>query len=170
MGKLQLPWELRRPWQIRTRTLDEAAASEICKWQHKSVSAIQYRAQKLYWAKVSQAWLSIDTSCYLLGLLDSLAYAEMRLILARVLWNFDLELQPDCRDWSSQKVRSPDWSKFTWYSFCCRFIVSGRKHHSRSSLFLASFEDRNLCLERHANYGMDHPVRRSLNENEKWRI
>jgi len=34
----------------------------------------------------------------------NLAYAEMRLILARVLWNYDLELQLDCPGWSSQKV------------------------------------------------------------------
>jgi hypothetical protein len=28
----------------------------------------------------------------------------MRLILARVLWNFDLELQPDSQTWPLQKV------------------------------------------------------------------
>jgi cytochrome P450 len=34
----------------------------------------------------------------------NLAYAEMRLILGRMLWNFDLELQPDSQTWSSQKI------------------------------------------------------------------
>jgi len=34
----------------------------------------------------------------------NLAYAEMRLILARVLWNFDLELHPDSANWLPQKV------------------------------------------------------------------
>ncbi|CAG8975282.1 hypothetical protein HYALB_00008066 [Hymenoscyphus albidus] len=34
----------------------------------------------------------------------NLAYAEMRLILARVLWNFDLELMPESRDWDNQKT------------------------------------------------------------------
>ncbi|KAF8849394.1 putative Averantin oxidoreductase [Acephala macrosclerotiorum] len=34
----------------------------------------------------------------------NLAYAEMRLILAKMLWNFDLELQDDILDWSNQKV------------------------------------------------------------------
>lgn len=29
----------------------------------------------------------------------NLAKAEMRLILTRLLWRFDLELEPDCRDW-----------------------------------------------------------------------
>jgi hypothetical protein len=29
----------------------------------------------------------------------SLAYAEMRLILAKVLWHFDLKLGPGCENW-----------------------------------------------------------------------
>ena len=33
----------------------------------------------------------------------NLAYNEMRLILARVLWNFDLELCDESRGWSEQK-------------------------------------------------------------------
>ncbi|KAK1147973.1 hypothetical protein N8T08_000489 [Aspergillus melleus] len=33
----------------------------------------------------------------------NLAYNEMRVILARVLWNFDLELQPESLDWKDQK-------------------------------------------------------------------
>lgn len=35
---------------------------------------------------------------------NSLAYAEMRLILARLLWNFDLELMPESRNWKDQKI------------------------------------------------------------------
>jgi len=34
----------------------------------------------------------------------SLAYAEMRVILARMLWNFDMELQPESQNWDDQKV------------------------------------------------------------------
>ena len=34
----------------------------------------------------------------------SLAYAEMHLILTRVLWRFDLELLPESRGWYSQRV------------------------------------------------------------------
>ncbi|KAF4170046.1 hypothetical protein CNMCM6936_005191 [Aspergillus lentulus] len=34
----------------------------------------------------------------------NLAYIEMRVILARVLWSFDLELCKDSRDWKDQKV------------------------------------------------------------------
>lgn len=36
--------------------------------------------------------------------MTSLAYAEMRLILARVLWNFDLDMMPDSKDWDKQGV------------------------------------------------------------------
>lgn len=28
----------------------------------------------------------------------------MRLILARLLWNFDLELMPESRNWADQKI------------------------------------------------------------------
>lgn len=34
----------------------------------------------------------------------SLAYAEMRLILARVIWNFNMELQEDSQTWNVQKA------------------------------------------------------------------
>ncbi|KAK7219651.1 hypothetical protein V2G26_007654 [Clonostachys chloroleuca] len=40
----------------------------------------------------------------------NLAYAEMRLILARLLWKFDLELMPESREWDQQKIWSL-WSK-----------------------------------------------------------
>ncbi|KAM5350928.1 hypothetical protein ACJ41O_003651 [Fusarium nematophilum] len=33
----------------------------------------------------------------------NLAYAEMRLILARLLWKFDVELLQECKDWDKQK-------------------------------------------------------------------
>ena len=40
----------------------------------------------------------------------NLAFAEMRLILARVLWNFDLELCEESADWAEQKS-STLWEK-----------------------------------------------------------
>ncbi|KAF7559505.1 hypothetical protein G7046_g4645 [Stylonectria norvegica] len=49
----------------------------------------------------------------------NLAKAEMRLILARMLWRFDLELMPECRDWmEGQKiygfwVKPPLWCKLS---------------------------------------------------------
>jgi hypothetical protein len=45
---------------------------------------------------------------------SSLAYFEMRLILAHVLWNFDLELMPESTDWSRQKVFAI-WEKSPLY-------------------------------------------------------
>ncbi|GAM34873.1 hypothetical protein TCE0_015f02743 [Talaromyces pinophilus] len=44
----------------------------------------------------------------------NLAYFEMRLILAQVLWNFDLELMPESTDWSHQKVYAI-WEKSPLY-------------------------------------------------------
>ncbi|KAF7586588.1 hypothetical protein BBP40_008645 [Aspergillus hancockii] len=40
----------------------------------------------------------------------NLAYAEMRLILARVLWSFDMSIEPDCHSWADQKAYSI-WEK-----------------------------------------------------------
>lgn len=34
----------------------------------------------------------------------NLAFMEMRLIMARFLWNFDIELMPDSRNWAQQKI------------------------------------------------------------------
>ncbi|KAJ1327424.1 aspirochlorine biosynthesis cytochrome P450 monooxygenase [Microdochium nivale] len=34
----------------------------------------------------------------------NLAYAEMRVILCRLLYNFDLELQPESKDWANQRI------------------------------------------------------------------
>lgn len=36
--------------------------------------------------------------------LNSLAYVEMRLILAKVLYNFDMQLEPDSVNWKDQKM------------------------------------------------------------------
>lgn len=36
--------------------------------------------------------------------MNSLAYAEMRVILTRLLWRFDLELLPESRDWMDQRI------------------------------------------------------------------
>lgn len=41
----------------------------------------------------------------------SLAYAEMRLIMARVLFEFDLELHPDSRDWAERQKEYILWEK-----------------------------------------------------------
>ena len=34
----------------------------------------------------------------------NLAYSQMRLVLARVLWNFDIELCAESKDWDQQKI------------------------------------------------------------------
>lgn len=42
--------------------------------------------------------------------MSSLAYAEMRLILVQVLWNFDMELAAVSENWAHQKIFSL-WEK-----------------------------------------------------------
>lgn len=45
-------------------------------------------------------------------IIDSLAYAEMRLVLAKMLWNFDFELMPESENWFPHEMvviwNSPD--------------------------------------------------------------
>ena len=43
--------------------------------------------------------------------LNSLAYAEMRLILAKVIFNFDLELVDKERDWMREQKVFALWEK-----------------------------------------------------------
>lgn len=47
-------------------------------------------------------------------MINSLAYAEMRLILAHVLWNFDMELSAESENWADQKIFSL-WEKGPLY-------------------------------------------------------
>lgn len=47
----------------------------------------------------------------LTGVAYSLAYSEMRMILARVLWNFDLELQPESENWVTDNRTYTLWEK-----------------------------------------------------------
>lgn len=44
-------------------------------------------------------------------ILSSLAYAEMRLILAKVLWHFDLELVRPQEDWLGKQKVFALWDK-----------------------------------------------------------
>jgi hypothetical protein len=48
---------------------------------------------------------------YLCGLIqNSLAYAEIRLILCKLFFNFDVELLPESDNWTDQKVYAV-WDK-----------------------------------------------------------
>lgn len=35
----------------------------------------------------------------------------MRLILAKMIWNFDLELMPECKNWPSDQYIYTTWEK-----------------------------------------------------------
>jgi hypothetical protein len=41
---------------------------------------------------------------------NSLAYGEMRLIVSKLIWNFDMELQQESQNWSNQLTYNL-WSK-----------------------------------------------------------
>lgn len=40
----------------------------------------------------------------MLMLVSSLAYCEIRMILCKILYNFDIKLSPKCLDWINQDV------------------------------------------------------------------
>lgn len=42
---------------------------------------------------------------------DSLAYAEMRLILARIIWKFDMQLDRDSDNWNERSDIYLFWEK-----------------------------------------------------------
>ena len=47
---------------------------------------------------------------------DSLAYAEFRLILARMMWNFDIEIADQSRNWMDQQQSYLLWRKPALYA------------------------------------------------------
>lgn len=49
--------------------------------------------------------------------MSSLAYIEMRIILARVLWNFDLRLADESKDWLSRQKIYLLWEKSPLYVY-----------------------------------------------------
>lgn len=53
----------------------------------------------------------IDVSIVTFAWLDSMAYAEMRLILAHILWNFDLELVDNSDTWFTTQKTYLAWEK-----------------------------------------------------------
>lgn len=47
----------------------------------------------------------------------SLAYVEMRIILSRVLWNFDMKIADDSKDWVSKQKVFNLWAKGPLHAF-----------------------------------------------------
>lgn len=46
---------------------------------------------------------------------DSLAYAEFRLILARMIWNFDIKIAERSLDWMDKQQSYLLWEKIPLY-------------------------------------------------------
>lgn len=59
-------------------------------------------------AMSSLMWSYADVE---LTYLSRLAYAEMRLILARMIWNFDMELSEDSKNWLKGQKAFAVWKK-----------------------------------------------------------
>jgi hypothetical protein len=73
--------------------------------------AVERKYNGTYWEEVSLALsLSLSLSLSFIesheceGCNSSLATVEMHLILARVPYNFDLELMPESENWTDQKI------------------------------------------------------------------
>ncbi|KAI1484363.1 cytochrome P450 [Biscogniauxia mediterranea] len=47
----------------------------------------------------------------------NLAYVEMKVILARVLWNFDIKISPDSHDWLKKQRVFNFWDKGPLYAY-----------------------------------------------------
>lgn len=47
----------------------------------------------------------------MLTFLSSLAFVELRLILSRIVFNFDMELAPECRSWADDQELYTFWNK-----------------------------------------------------------
>lgn len=43
--------------------------------------------------------------------IKSLAYAEIRIILARLVWNFELEIDPVSQDWMAEQRQFLLWER-----------------------------------------------------------
>jgi hypothetical protein len=61
---------------------------------------------------VNSFFFALFVFFFLLTLPDcSLANVEMRLTMCRILWNFDLELHDDCRNWMQEQKTFTLWEK-----------------------------------------------------------
>lgn len=60
--------------------------------------------------------------------LASLAYTEMRIILARIIWNFEMRLADDSRDWTDSQDAWVVWEKPTLN------VYLTPRHQSRSKV------------------------------------
>jgi len=61
-------------------------------------------APEIVWARSVIPFLFTFLGIHRTNTFSSMAYHEMRLILAKVLYNFDLELCADSKDWLEQSI------------------------------------------------------------------
>lgn len=95
---------------IRSRAL--AWRSTIRGWQQSCSSTVLLGSTELHWTEVCDdppisLWSPRADWCGFC----SLAYAEMRCILARFVWNFDLELCEESAYWAENQTEYVLWDK-----------------------------------------------------------
>jgi cytochrome P450 len=85
-----------------------ARATEFIPERWLKNAPAEYKDDKLKSVQGVSLWLLIVHSQFSLGprncIGKSLPYTEMRLILARVLYSFNLELQEESKDWLDMKI------------------------------------------------------------------
>ena len=101
MGSISCAAQLPRPGKVRPDTV--AVKSYICRGQDWRLQAIFHWTPKLHRKEVSLRSV-LCTGARLLTLGYRLAYAEMRLIIARLVWEFDIELRDKQKNWTDQEV------------------------------------------------------------------
>jgi len=91
---------------------------QICHGQEARTATFLYRSEELSWSQVSNTFHRISLFLRLTKCIGSLAYAEMRQIIARMLWNFDFQLLEGQNDWVDQDIyvvwqKKPLWVRLT---------------------------------------------------------
>ena len=79
----------------------EGTIEKPCNHSALVLGTVSERSKALKISSFCPAFLDTDVHTDV----RSLAYFEIRMIFARMLWNFDFELMEDSRDWTDQKVR-----------------------------------------------------------------
>lgn len=100
--------KFQEPRRFHTRALVTRQQHQVRGRQKRRPATFPCWPQKLSWQEV-RPFLSSPSSRFLLldefaDMHRSLAYFEMRLLMARLLWRFDLELDPRSADWNRQEA------------------------------------------------------------------
>lgn len=90
--------------------------SGVCQRQQERLPAVSHWCEKLSREEVS---LPKHSKNHPPGLIEysSLEYTELRIILARMLWNFGMQIAKENLDWMSKQKISNPWEKGPLYVY-----------------------------------------------------